>query len=96
MISFTNIPLVDTYEYWTIGESTDYNGNSTMSPTKCHYGYGGSYGRTYTTALGYGSVITNTNTSHSQGSYIDQVTSTNSSAYPYNGQSGSYWYVFQG
>ena len=32
----------------------------------------------------------------SAGSYIDQVTSENRNAYPDNGVSGSYWYVFQG
>ena len=31
-----------------------------------------------------------------QGSYIDQVTSENRNAYPDNGISGSYWYVYQG
>ena len=31
-----------------------------------------------------------------QGSYIDQVTDENRTAYPDNGQSGSYWYVYQG
>lgn len=30
-----------------------------------------------------------------QGSYIEDVTSTNRSAYPDNGISGGYWYVFQ-
>lgn len=30
------------------------------------------------------------------GSYIDQITSENRNAYPDNGVSGSYWYVFQG
>lgn len=34
--------------------------------------------------------------SQSQGSYIDQITSENRSAYPDNGISGSYWYVYQG
>ena len=31
-----------------------------------------------------------------QGSYIDQVFSENSSQYPQNGIQGSYWYVYQG
>ena len=31
-----------------------------------------------------------------QGNYIDQVTSENRNAYPDNGISGSYWYVYQG
>lgn len=34
-------------------------------------------------------------TTNSQGSYIDLVTSTNPDAYPTNGISGSYWYVKQ-
>lgn len=34
-------------------------------------------------------------TTNSQGSYIDLVTSTNSNAYPTNGISGNYWYVKQ-
>ena len=36
------------------------------------------------------------NTSDAQGSYIDQVTSTSSSAYPNNGIHGDYWYVSEG
>lgn len=32
----------------------------------------------------------------SQGSYVGQVTSENPNMYPQNGQSGSYWYVYQG
>lgn len=32
----------------------------------------------------------------SQGDYIDQVRSENRNAYPDNGVSGSYWYVYQG
>lgn len=32
----------------------------------------------------------------SQGSYVGQVTSENPNTYPQNGQSGSYWYVYQG
>lgn len=35
-------------------------------------------------------------TVYSQGSYIDQVVSDNRSAYPDNGRSGNYWYVYQG
>lgn len=31
-----------------------------------------------------------------QGNYIDQVTSENRNAYPDNGVSGSYWYIYQG
>ena len=34
--------------------------------------------------------------SASIGSYVDQVFSENRSAYPDNGQFGSYWYVYQG
>ena len=34
--------------------------------------------------------------SQSQGDFIDQVRSENRSAYPNNGVSGSYWYVYQG
>lgn len=33
---------------------------------------------------------------YSKGSKIDTVTSTNRRAYPDNGQSGSYWYVYEG
>lgn len=33
---------------------------------------------------------------YSKGSKIDTVTSTNRNAYPDNGQSGSYWYVYEG
>ena len=32
---------------------------------------------------------------YSQGTYIDQVHNTSYSAYPQNGRSGSYWYVYQ-
>ena len=35
-------------------------------------------------------------TENVQGDYIDQVTSSSSSTYPGNGQSGSYWYVSAG
>ena len=37
-----------------------------------------------------------TRTENVQGDYIDQVTSSSSSAYPSDGQSGSYWYVSAG
>lgn len=33
---------------------------------------------------------------YSKGSRIDTVTSTNRNAYPNNGESGSYWYVYEG
>lgn len=33
---------------------------------------------------------------YSKGKYLDKVTSTNRRAYPDNGQSGSYWYVYEG
>lgn len=34
--------------------------------------------------------------SYSKGSYVSTVKSTNRNAYPNNGESGSYWYVYQG
>ena len=41
-------------------------------------------------------INTSQQSSQVQGSYIDQVRSENRSAYPDNGVSGSYWYVYQG
>ena len=52
----------------------------------------GTYGGTVTRKIHSSTKQTIT----SAGSYIDQVTSENRSAYPDNAQSGSYWYVYQG
>ena len=41
-------------------------------------------------------IVRDEKTQAAQGDYIDQVTSSSSSAYPSNGQSGSYWYVSAG
>jgi len=43
--------------------------------------------------VGYPITINKTVNTVTRGSYIDQVFSTSSSAYPSNSYSGSYWYV---
>ena len=58
-----------------------------------------SYGYATRVTIGCTSYSFNTNGSTAQqisGSYIEDVTSASSSAYPANGVSGSYWYVSKG
>ena len=56
----------------------------------------GNYSRNdyFTTKASVYELIRNTN--YSKGSKIDTVTSTNRNAYPNDGASGSYWYVYEG
>lgn len=79
----------------------DYNEYGIVTSTRKEYSHAGqtsgnSYYNHFATLKVYGPVTRNVFSHYSKGSKVGTVTSTNRNAYPNNGESGSYWYVYEG
>ena len=79
----------------------DYNEYGIVTSTRKEYSHAGqtsgnSYYNHFATLKVYGPVTRNVFSHYSKGSKRGTVTSTNRRAYPDNGESGSYWYVYEG
>lgn len=79
----------------------DYNEYGIVTSTRKEYSHAGqtsgnSYYNHFATLKVYGPVTRNVFSHYSRGSKVGTVTSTNRNAYPNNGESGSYWYVYEG
>lgn len=79
----------------------DYNEYGIVTSTRKEYSHAGqtsgnSYYNHFATLKVYGPVTRNVFSHYSKDSKVGTVTSTNRNAYPNNGESGSYWYVYEG
>lgn len=88
IIDVTNNRLYDYGILMTASPRLTVSKKSSNSYFEVIYSYGGMSGTVAQADEYYAS------RTYSQGTYIDQVTSTNQSAYPSDGQSGNYWYVY--
>lgn len=79
----------------------DYNEYGIVTSTRKEYSHAGqtsgnSYYNHFATLKVYGPVTRNVFSHYSKGSKVGTVTSTNRNDYPNNGESGIYWYVYEG
>ena len=103
LFTISNRISIDNRDYGTwYGTAYTYNSNSNiLSVFECDIGSFDTIYDLWNTYASNGDSLwqyraTESGTTQSQGDYIDQVKSENRSAYPDNGVSGTYWYVYQG